>query len=199
MGRRGLQSVAHSNKDVVVFSSGIKIQWSPQEGDSRSGGLFASVGQAGMGVGIPPNTKNTIDNGIKFLYSTSHMMYVSMPESGFRLGGFSESLIGGEALEVGEEELVKKKKKKGGLKLKIKVGNPSLRRLISGAIAGAVSRTVVAPLETVRTHLMVGSLGHSTTEVFQNIMESDGWQGLFRGNLVNVIRVAPSKAIEVCC
>ncbi|GMY35885.1 adenine nucleotide transporter BT1, chloroplastic/mitochondrial-like [Fagus crenata] len=196
MGRRGLQSVAHSNKDVVVFGSGIKIQWSPQEGDSRSGGLFASVGQAGMGVGIPPNTKNTIDNGIKFLYSTSHMMYVSMPDSGFRLGGLSESLIGGEALEVGEEELVKKKKR-GGLKLKIKVGNPSLRRLISGAIAGAVSRTVVAPLETVRTHLMVGSLGHSTTEVFQNIMESDGWQGLFRGNLVNVIRVAPSKAIEL--
>jgi solute carrier family 25 phosphate transporter 23/24/25/41 len=93
---------------------------------------------------------------------------------------------------------VKKKKKKGGLKLKIKVSNPSMRKLISGAIAGAVSRTVVAPLETIRTHLMVGSLGHSTTEVFQSIMESDGWKGLFRGNLVNVIRVAPSKAIEVC-
>ncbi|KAH8482741.1 hypothetical protein H0E87_029991 [Populus deltoides] len=88
------------------------------------------------------------------------------------------------------------KKKKGGLKLKIKVKNPSLRRLISGGIAGAISRTAVAPLETIRTHLMVGSSGHGTTEVFKNIMQTDGWKGLFRGNLVYVIRVAPSKAIE---
>nr|GMC72054.1 adenine nucleotide transporter BT1, chloroplastic/mitochondrial-like [Ipomoea batatas] len=100
-------------------------------------------------------------------------------------------------MEVEEEGVVKKKKKKIGLKLKIKVGNPSLRRLISGAIAGAISRTAVAPLETIRTHLMVGNYGHSTTEVFQNIMQNEGWKGLFRGNLVNVIRVAPSKAIEL--
>ncbi|MCI23927.1 adenine nucleotide transporter BT1 chloroplastic/mitochondrial-like, partial [Trifolium medium] len=80
--------------------------------------------------------------------------------------------------------------------LEIKIRNPSIRRLCSGAIAGAISRTTVAPLETIRTHLMVGSSGHSTTEVFQDIMKTDGWKGLFRGNLVNVIRVAPSKAIE---
>ena len=29
---------------------------------------------------------------------------------------------------------------------------------------------------------------HSTTEVFNDIMKTDGWQGLFRGNLVNVIQ-----------
>ncbi|KAI4376906.1 hypothetical protein MLD38_014613 [Melastoma candidum] len=84
---------------------------------------------------------------------------------------------------VGESEeegvLKKNKKKMGGLTLKIKVKNPSLRRLISGAVAGAVSRTAVAPLETIRTHLMVGSSGHSTTEVFNNIMKTDGWKGLF--------------------
>nr|GFA47003.1 adenine nucleotide transporter BT1, chloroplastic/mitochondrial-like [Tanacetum cinerariifolium] len=62
---------------------------------------------------------------------------------------------------------------------------------------GAVSRTFVAPLETIRTHLMVGSCGQSSKEVFQDIMKTDGWTGLFRGNLVNVIRVAPSKAIEL--
>ncbi|CAL0323170.1 unnamed protein product [Lupinus luteus] len=95
---------------------------------------------------------------------------------------------------VPEEERVMNKGKK---KLKIKVKNPSLRRLISGAFAGAVSRTVVAPLETIRTHLMVGTCGHSSTEVFHDIMKNDGWKGLFRGNFVNVIRVAPSKAIEL--
>lgn len=191
MGRRDFQSFARSNKDVVVVPSGIKIQWDPLEGGSQSSGVFASVGQSGMGFGIPTNPKNP-----KFLYGTSYMTYLSMPESELRFSGLAEKLSG-EALELGEEELVNKKRRKG-LKLKIKIGNPSMRRLISGAIAGAVSRTVVAPLETIRTHVMVGSLGHSTTEVFQNIMKSEGWKGLFRGNLVNVIRVAPSKAIEVC-
>jgi solute carrier family 25 (mitochondrial phosphate transporter), member 23/24/25/41 len=44
---------------------------------------------------------------------------------------------------------------------------------------------------------MAGSNGDSMTEVFQSIMKSEGSTGLFCGNLVNVIRVAPSKAIEV--
>ena len=72
------------------------------------------------------------------------------------------------------------------------------RRLLSGAIAGAFSRTAVAPLETIRTHLMVGSHGRSVGEVFEWIVSNEGWQGLFRGNAINVIRVAPSKAVEVC-
>nr|P29518.1 RecName: Full=Adenine nucleotide transporter BT1, chloroplastic/amyloplastic/mitochondrial; AltName: Full=Protein brittle-1; Flags: Precursor [Zea mays]AAA33438.1 brittle-1 protein [Zea mays] len=74
---------------------------------------------------------------------------------------------------------------------------PAPARLVSGAIAGAVSRTFVAPLETIRTHLMVGSIGvDSMAGVFQWIMQNEGWTGLFRGNAVNVLRVAPSKAIE---
>jgi hypothetical protein len=40
------------------------------------------------------------------------------------------------------------------------------RRLLSGAIAEAFSRTAIAPLETIRTHLMVGSHGHSVFQVF---------------------------------
>ncbi|KAF9662144.1 hypothetical protein SADUNF_Sadunf18G0022700 [Salix dunnii] len=120
-----------------------------------------------MGIGDNSNLKS--------LYNDLHVKYLSF---------------------VGFQEEGVLKKMKGGIKLKIKVKSPSLRRLISGGIAGAISRTAVAPLETIRTHLMVGSSGHSTTEVFKNIMQTDGWKGLFRGNLVNVIRVAPSKAIE---
>lgn len=110
-----------------------------------------------------------------------------------------------EVLGLGKEEVeedgAKKKKRPGKFVLKgfkLKVGNASLRRLVSGAIAGAVSRTAVAPLETIRTHLMVGTGGQtSVTGMFQTIMQRDGWQGLFRGNGINVLRVAPSKAIEV--
>ncbi|KAF3333552.1 adenine nucleotide transporter BT1 [Carex littledalei] len=85
----------------------------------------------------------------------------------------------------------------GGMGFKIRIGNSHLKRLLSGAIAGAVSRTAVAPLETIRTHLMVGSNGNSSGEVFDSILKTEGWKGLFRGNFVNVIRVAPSKAIEL--
>ncbi|KAJ7518943.1 hypothetical protein O6H91_20G016400 [Diphasiastrum complanatum] len=35
-------------------------------------------------------------------------------------------------------------------------------------------------------------------DVFFKIMKEDGWKGLFRGNGVNCVRVAPCKAIELC-
>ncbi|KAB5513927.1 hypothetical protein DKX38_027833 [Salix brachista] len=130
----------------------------------------------GGGLFTSVNQMGMGDNSnLKSLYNDLHVKYLSF-------------------VDFQEEGVLKKMK--GGLKLKIKVKSPSLRRLISGGIAGAISRTAVAPLETIRTHLMVGSSGHSTAEVFKNIMQTDGWKGLFRGNLVNVIRVAPSKAIE---
>ncbi|KAG6770723.1 hypothetical protein Peur_009280 [Populus x canadensis] len=167
---RGGNQLFDDNRDGFLWISGLGSQWNSFEDVQYlpAGGLFASVNQMGMG-----------DNGsLKSLYNDLCVKYLSF-------------------VGVQEEEGVLKKKKKGGLKLKIKIKNPSLRRLISGGIAGAISRTAVAPLETIRTHLMVGSSGHSTTEVFNNIIQTDGWKGLFRGNFVNVIRVAPSKAIEL--
>ncbi|KAF7154170.1 hypothetical protein RHSIM_Rhsim01G0074200 [Rhododendron simsii] len=193
MGRRRLQG-SEDNGGALFSNSGIGFLWSPQDEGYHPGGLFASVGQMGMGFGVTPNSSNTNESTLKLSYLGLYSKYM-LPQPGFQLIGTPE-VVGGEVEEIEDEVLLKKKKKKGGLRLRIKIGNPSLRRLISGAIAGAVSRTSVAPLETIRTHLMVGSCGHSSTEVFQDIMKNEGWTGLFRGNLVNVIRVAPSKAIE---
>ncbi|KAK3032399.1 hypothetical protein RJ639_036416 [Escallonia herrerae] len=189
MGKRHMQ-LLEGDKDGFFSNSQLSFQWSLQDGNFHPGGLFASVGQVG-GLSFSGNSPSSRDNnggngGFKLPYTDLYVKYVSSPE-GFKIVGVPEV--------TAEEGNVKKKE--GGVKLKVKVANPSLRRLISGAIAGAVSRTAVAPLETIRTHLMVGSSGHSSNEVFSNIMESDGWKGLFRGNLVNVIRVAPSKAIEL--
>ncbi|KAK2446023.1 adenine nucleotide transporter BT1, chloroplastic/mitochondrial [Trifolium repens] len=156
------------------------------------GGLFASVGQMGIGFGVQqPNPPDSSQNGDdpKLPFNELYVKYI---QSLWKFEPNGVKNVNGEG-----EEVVKVKNKNGGFKLKIKIRNPSIRRLCSGAIAGAISRTTVAPLETIRTHLMVGSSGHSTTEVFQDIMKTDGWKGLFRGNLVNVIRVAPSKAIEL--
>ncbi|KAI3454195.1 hypothetical protein Pfo_010858 [Paulownia fortunei] len=176
MDRRGeMQSLEFKN-NRCLSDSHLGLHWSLQGCNFYpGGGLFASVGQMG----------NNENGGLKLPYADLLVKYVSLPE-GFKNFVMSE-----------EEKGLMDKKKKSELRLKIKISNPSLRRLISGGIAGAVSRTAVAPLETIRTHLMVGSSGHSTTEVFHNIMKTDGWTGLFRGNFVNVIRVAPSKAIEL--
>lgn len=184
MAKRGTQVLDYKRDGFFsVFDLG--SQWSIQEGHFHPGGLFASVGQMGVGFGISPNYSNSSNSSAahdetKPLYTDLYMKYVSSSE----------------AVDA-EEAVVEKKKKRGCFELRIMVENPSLRRLVSGAIAGTVSNTCVAPLETIRTHLMVGSGGNSVIEVFNDIMKNDGWKGLFRGNLVNVIRVAPSKAIEV--
>ncbi|XP_062217618.1 adenine nucleotide transporter BT1, chloroplastic/amyloplastic/mitochondrial-like [Phragmites australis] len=121
-----------------------------------------------------------------------------------QLGAAVPGQQAGEAEEEAAAAAATGKKKKSSKKLlgnlrkvRVKIANPHMRRLVSGAVAGAVSRTLVAPLETIRTHLMVGSSGpNSMAGVFRWIMRTEGWTGLFRGNAVNVLRVAPSKAIE---
>ncbi|CAN6177646.1 unnamed protein product [Urochloa humidicola] len=154
------------------------------------GGLFASVGLK-VSTGAPTVASSPGEKDIKIPFADHCVKYVS------EAAGYQVISTEAEPVEEAVGGKTKKKAKKHGLKLKIKIGNPHLRRLVSGAVAGAVSRTCVAPLETIRTHLMVGSNGDSMTEVFQSIMNTEGWTGLFRGNLVNVIRVAPSKAIEL--
>ncbi|XP_020579524.1 adenine nucleotide transporter BT1, chloroplastic/mitochondrial [Phalaenopsis equestris] len=190
MGRKGLP-LFENKKDGLPSIPDLGLSWNFQLDFYPPGGLFASVGQMGVGFGISPTSPNPRDNSV----AESTDLYVKYVSSEFLRRVPSETVVA--AAGVMEEDCIKKAEKRLKGKLKIRIGNPSFRRLFSGAFAGAVSRTAVAPLETIRTHLMVGCSGNSTTEVFQNILQNDGWKGLFRGNLVNVIRVAPSKAIEL--
>ncbi|MBA0789961.1 hypothetical protein Gohar_014638 [Gossypium harknessii] len=188
MAEKSFPLLQHGNKDVVFSDSGVKIvecSFSLKRVSLKANGFFASVNQAGMGFAISPNPQIPLQSTAKFHFAS----LVSISEPGY--------LVLDDELEIAERLVEKKKKKKSGVKFRIKIGNASLRKLMSGAVAGAVSRTAVAPLETIKTHLMVGSCGNSMAEVFDNITMSEGWKGLFRGNLVNVIRVAPSKAIEL--
>ncbi|GMP55188.1 hypothetical protein CsSME_00020078 [Camellia sinensis var. sinensis] len=97
--------------------SDLGLQWSLPEGSYHPGGLFASVGQVGnnMGFGISPNSPNSLDNngGFKLPYTDLYVKYVSSPE-GFRIVGVPEGT---------EEEGLRKKK--SGMKLKIKIANPA--------------------------------------------------------------------------
>ncbi|GIL71816.1 hypothetical protein Vretimale_646 [Volvox reticuliferus] len=69
--------------------------------------------------------------------------------------------------------------------------------LLAGAVAGATSRTATAPLETLRLAAMAGQLqSRSLAQAASDIVSSQGWRGLYRGNLLNVIRSAPQKALD---
>ena len=68
-------------------------------------------------------------------------------------------------------------------------------------MAGGVSRSVVAPLERVKIEYMIDS-GKVAAEggmlgTLRRIVRTEGAVGLFRGNLLNVLRIAPTKAVEL--
>ncbi|KAK8523508.1 hypothetical protein V6N13_113453 [Hibiscus sabdariffa] len=194
MAEQSLPVLQQGNKDVVFNGSGIKIEscFPRTTVGFKARGCFASVNQAGMGFAISPSPPIPLENTAKLHYASLHARFVSISEPGFQ-----PLLVLDDELEIAERLVDIKKKKRNGFKLRIKIEDESLRRLLSGAVAGAVSRTAVAPLETIKTRLMVGSFGNSMAEVFDKITMTEGWKGFFRGNFVNVIRVAPSKAIEL--
>ncbi|CAK7890745.1 mitochondrial carrier protein Leu5p [[Candida] anglica] len=72
---------------------------------------------------------------------------------------------------------------------------------ISGGIAGAVSRTVVSPFERAKILLQLQGPGskHAYNGMFRTIFKmyaDEGWKGLFRGNLLNCIRIFPYSAVQ---
>lgn len=73
-----------------------------------------------------------------------------------------------------------------------------LRYLVAGAMAGAVSRTATAPLDRLKVLLAVQT--HSTTasimQGLKHIYDRNGVMGFFRGNGLNVLKVAPESAMK---
>jgi solute carrier family 25 phosphate transporter 23/24/25/41 len=68
---------------------------------------------------------------------------------------------------------------------------------LSGALAGAMTKAVLAPLETIRTRMVVGVGSKSIVGSFVQVIEKQGWQGLWAGNAINMIRIVPTQAIEL--
>lgn len=67
---------------------------------------------------------------------------------------------------------------------------------MAGGVAGAVSRTVVAPLERLRTIMMAEPSAKRLGPVLRRMWADGGVAGLFRGNAATVIKVFPSSAIQ---
>ncbi|KAE8670899.1 Mitochondrial substrate carrier family protein isoform 2 [Hibiscus syriacus] len=67
---------------------------------------------------------------------------------------------------------------------------------IAGGIAGAASRTATAPLDRLKVVLQVQTTNADILSAVNKILKEDGVLGFFRGNGLNVVKVAPESAIK---
>jgi hypothetical protein len=84
---------------------------------------------------------------------------------------------------------------------------------IAGGTAGAVSRTVVSPLERLKILLQVQNVGReeykmSIGKALGKMWREEGWRGMMAGNGANCMRIVPYSAVQfgsyniykkVCC
>lgn len=73
------------------------------------------------------------------------------------------------------------------------------RQLMSGAVAGCVARTATAPLDRLKVFRQVHSSSFFSGNVlrgFQYMMKEGGLVSLWRGNGMNVLKIAPETAIK---
>ncbi|EFX71570.1 calcium-binding mitochondrial carrier protein SCaMC-3-like isoform X1 [Daphnia pulex] len=72
------------------------------------------------------------------------------------------------------------------------------RHLLAGGVAGAVSRTSTAPLDRLKVFLQVHGLNRfgSLAACARHMLHEGGVRSLWRGNGINVMKIAPESAIK---
>ena len=87
------------------------------------------------------------------------------------------------------------------LLLRHTVAQPVVAAFIAGGIAGAVSRTVVSPLERLKILFQVQSVGRteyklSVPKALMKMWKDEGFKGFMRGNGTNCVRIVPYSAVQ---
>ncbi|KAK9110692.1 hypothetical protein Sjap_018752 [Stephania japonica] len=70
------------------------------------------------------------------------------------------------------------------------------KHLWAGAVAAMVSRTFVAPLERLKLEYIVRGEQKNLFELINTIGTTQGLQGFWKGNFLNILRTAPFKAVN---
>lgn len=86
-------------------------------------------------------------------------------------------------------------------KIKERISDPVIAAFIAGGVAGAVSRTIVSPLERLKILLQIQTVGReeyklSIWRALVKIGKEEGWRGFMRGNGTNCIRIIPYSAVQ---
>ncbi|KAL5333474.1 mitochondrial carrier domain-containing protein [Aspergillus crustosus] len=81
------------------------------------------------------------------------------------------------------------------------LAEPVTAAFFAGGIAGAVSRTIVSPLERLKILLQIQTVGRdeyklSIWQALKKIGKEEGWRGFMRGNGTNCIRIIPYSAVQ---
>jgi solute carrier family 25 phosphate transporter 23/24/25/41 len=87
------------------------------------------------------------------------------------------------------------------LQLREVVSQPVFASFCAGGVAGAVSRTVVSPLERLKILFQIQSVGReeyklSVGKGLMKMWKDEGWRGFMRGNGTNCIRIVPYSAVQ---
>ncbi len=87
------------------------------------------------------------------------------------------------------------------LQIRHTIAQPVFAAFLAGGVAGAVSRTVVSPLERLKILFQVQSAGRdeyklSVGKGLQKMWKDEGWRGLMRGNGTNCVRIVPYSAVQ---
>ncbi|RDW91165.1 hypothetical protein BP5796_02330 [Coleophoma crateriformis] len=81
------------------------------------------------------------------------------------------------------------------------ISQPVMAAFCAGGVAGAVSRTVVSPLERLKILFQIQSVGReeyklSVGKGLMKMWKDEGWRGFMRGNGTNCIRIVPYSAVQ---
>ncbi|KAK4940193.1 hypothetical protein LTR10_019621 [Elasticomyces elasticus] len=81
------------------------------------------------------------------------------------------------------------------------VSTPFTAAFCAGGVAGAVSRTVVSPLERLKILYQIQSAGRneyklSIAKALRKMYTDEGWRGFMRGNGTNCVRIVPYSAVQ---
>lgn len=190
----------HSHSLPIFFNPNSNPNPNPNPG---GGGLFLEPSIPDsfvrfISLRIPSSESNLHHRQRRRVPPVGCFLSVSLPNSTTNLPADSKPFVLQNGEDVSDKETVS-----NGVVLDKKVRarergavNNTTKHLWSGAISAMVSRTCVAPLERLKLEYIVRGEKRNIFELIKSIATTQGLRGFWKGNLLNILRTAPFKAVN---